>query len=145
MPVSYLEIKMDYINATTKTEQQMEALLKADDGGPVCMVNLLKFKEKAEYEDGRETDLSGIEAYQIYGAVTGSLIKKLGGDVVFTSVLNGMVVGEVEELWDVMAIAKYPTLQSFIDMVSSPEYLKVYHHRIAGLKGQLNIASTQVI
>jgi|TARA_B110000977_G_scaffold56834_1_gene77211 uncharacterized protein (DUF1330 family) len=136
---------MDYINATTKTEQQMEALLKADDGGPVCMVNLLKFKEKAEYEDGRETDLSGIEAYQIYGAVTGSLIKKLGGDVVFTSVLNGMVVGEVEELWDVMAIAKYPTLQSFIDMVSSPEYLKVYHHRIAGLKGQLNIASTQVI
>ena len=123
----------------------MEALLKADDGGPVCMVNLLKFKEKAEYEDGRETDLSGIEAYQIYGAVTGSLIKKLGGDVVFTTVFKGMVVGEVEELWDVMAIAKYPTLQSFIDMVSSPEYLKVYHHRIAGLKGQLNIASTQVI
>ncbi len=38
---------MDYINATTKTEQQMEALLKADDGGPVCMVNLLKFKEKS--------------------------------------------------------------------------------------------------
>ena len=123
----------------------MEALLKADNGGPVCMVNLLKFREKAEYEDGRETDLSGIEAYQIYGAVTGSLIKKLGGDVVFTSVLNGMVVGEVEELWDVMAIAKYPTLQSFIEMVASPEYLKVYHHRIAGLKGQLNIASTQVI
>jgi len=136
---------MEYINATTKTDQQMEALLKADNGGPVCMVNLLKFRDKAEYEDGRETDLSGIEAYQIYGAVTGSLIKELGGDVVFTSVFNGMVVGEVEELWDVMAIAKYPTLQSFIDMVASPEYLKAYHHRLAGLKGQLNIASTQVI
>ena len=144
MPLSYLEIQMEYINATTKTDQQMEALLKADNGGPVCMVNLMKFREKAEYEDGRETDLSGIEAYQIYGAVTGSLIKELGGDVVFTSVFNGMVVGEVEELWDVMAIAKYPTLQSFIDMVSSPEYLKAYHHRLAGLKGQLNIASTQV-
>jgi uncharacterized protein (DUF1330 family) len=136
---------MEYINATTKTDQQMEALLKADNGGPVCMVNLLKFREKAEYEDGRETDLSGIEAYQIYGAVTGSLIKELGGEVVFTSVFNGMVVGEVEELWDVMAIAKYPTLQSFIDMVASPEYLKAYHHRLAGLKGQLNIASTQVV
>ena len=145
MPASYLEIKMEYINATTKTDQQMEALLKADNGGPVCMVNLLKFREKAEYEDGRETDLSGIEAYQIYGAVTGSLIKELGGEVVFTSVFNGMVVGEVEELWDVMAIAKYPTLQSFIDMVASPEYLKAYHHRLAGLKGQLNIASTQVV
>ena len=40
---------MEYINATTKTDQQMEALLKADNGGPVCMVNLLKFREKAEY------------------------------------------------------------------------------------------------
>ena len=136
---------MNYVNATTKTEAQIEALLAADDGGPICMVNLLKFNEKAEYEDGRETDLSGVEAYQIYGAATGPLIKKLGGEVIFTSVFKGMVVGEVEDLWDVMAIAKYPTLQSFIDMVSSTEYLSAYHHRIAGLKGQLNIASTQVI
>ena len=136
---------MNYVNATTKTEAQIEALLAVDDGGPVCMVNLLKFKEKAEYEDGRETNLSGAEAYQIYGAATGPLIKKLGGEIVFTSVLKGMVVGEVEDLWDVMAIAKYPTLQAFIDMVSSTEYLSAYHHRMAGLKGQLNIASKQVI
>ena len=136
---------MNYVNATTKTEAQIEALLAVDDGGPMCMINLLKFNEKAKYEDGRETDLSGAEAYQIYGAATGPLIKKLGGEIVFTSVLKGMVVGEVEDLWDVMAIAKYPTLQSFIDMVSSTEYLSAYHHRIAGLKGQLNIASTQVI
>lgn len=136
---------MNYVNATTKTEAQIEALLAVDDGGPVCMVNLLKFKEKAEYEDGRETNLSGAEAYQIYGAATGPLIKKLGGEIVFTSVLKGMVVGEVEDLWDVMAIAKYPTLQAFIGMVSSTEYLSAYHHRMAGLKGQLNIASKQVI
>jgi uncharacterized protein (DUF1330 family) len=136
---------MDYMNATTKTDQQMKDLLKADDGGPVCLINLIKFKEKAEYDDGRETDLSGVEAYQIYGAAIGPMIRALGGDVIFTSVLKGMVVGEVEELWDVMAIVRYPTLQSFIDMVSSPEYLKVYHHRLAGLKGQLNIASSQEI
>ena len=136
---------MKYINELRKTDQQVQDLLEKDDGGAICMINLIKFRQKAEYEDGRETDLSGIEAYQIYGAVTGSLIKELGGEVVFTSVFNGMVVGEVEELWDVMAIAKYPTLQSFIDMVASPEYLEAYHHRLAGLKGQLNIASTQVI
>lgn len=136
---------MNYMNATTKTEAQIEALLAVDDGGPICMVNLLKFNERAEYEDGRKTNISGMEAYQIYGSVTESLIRKLGGEIIFTSVLRGMVVGEVEDLWDVMAIAKYPTLQAFIDMVSSTEYLSAYHHRIAGLKGQLNIASTQVI
>jgi uncharacterized protein (DUF1330 family) len=136
---------MNHVNATTKTEAQIEALLAVDDGGPICMVNLLKFHEKAKYEDGRESNLSGAEAYQIYGAATGQLIKKLGGEIIFTSVLKGMVVGEVDDLWDVMAIAKYPTLRAFIDMVSSTEYLSTYHHRIAGLKGQLNIASTQVI
>ena len=34
--------------------------------GPVQMVNLLKYREKAEYEDGRETDLTGAEAYSLY-------------------------------------------------------------------------------
>ena len=135
---------MKYINELRGTDQQIQDLLKKDDGGPVCMINLMKFREKAKYEDGRETDLTGIEAYDLYGKPTGELIAELGGEIVFTAVLKGMVVGEVEELWDVMAIAKYPTLQSFIDMTSSPIYLQAYHHRIAGLQGQLNIASTQV-
>ena len=87
---------MKYINELRKTDQQVQDLLEKDDGGAICMINLIKFRQKAEYEDGRETDLSGIEAYQIYGAVTGSLIKQLGGDVVFSSVLKCMVVGEVE-------------------------------------------------
>ena len=135
---------MKYINELRGTDQQIQDLLKKDDGGPVCMINLLKFREKAKYEDGRETDLTGVEAYDLYGKPTGELVAELGGEIVFTAVLKGMVVGEVEELWDVMAIAKYPTLQSFIDMTSSHIYLEAYHHRIAGLQGQLNIASTQV-
>ena len=135
---------MEYINELTKTDRQIQDLLKKDDGGPVCMINLIKFREKAKYEDGRETDLTGVEAYGLYGKPTGELIAKLGGEIVFSAILKGMVVGEVEELWDVMAVAKYPTLQSFIDMTSSPIYREAYHHRIAGLQGQLNIASTQV-
>ena len=135
---------MEYINELRKTDQQIQDLLEKDDGGPVCMINLIKFREKAQYEDGRETDLSGVEGYGLYGKPTGEMIAELGGEIVFSAVLKGMVVGEVEELWDVMAVAKYPTLQSFIDMTSSSKYQEAYHHRIAGLEGQLNIASTQV-
>ena len=43
------------------------------------MVNLLKFKEKAEYEDGRESDLTGAEAYAIYGKEVVKHLKKVGG------------------------------------------------------------------
>ena len=40
-------------NALYPNKQQVETLLSLPDNGPVCMVNLLKFREKAEYEDGR--------------------------------------------------------------------------------------------
>jgi hypothetical protein len=45
----------------------MEGFLEGDTDTPIAMVNLLKFKEKAEYEDGRDSDLTGEEAYAIYG------------------------------------------------------------------------------
>ena len=46
---------------------QIEALREKGPDGPVFMVNLLKFKDRAEYEDGRATTLTGRDAYQIYG------------------------------------------------------------------------------
>ena len=43
-------------------KEQIEAVLASKVTGPICMLNLLKFKERAAYEDGRETNLSGREA-----------------------------------------------------------------------------------
>ena len=70
---------------------QIEALARAEDRGGVCMVNLLKFKEWAVYEDGRETVLAGAEAYQLYGGPMGELITAAGGSIVFSSVVTGLV------------------------------------------------------
>ena len=50
----------------TPNQTQMNEFLEGDIDSPISMVNLLKFKEKAEYEDGRDTQMSGKEAYQIY-------------------------------------------------------------------------------
>ena len=41
---------------------QLQSLMEKGPSGPIFMVNLLKFKDKAEYEDGRATTLSGREA-----------------------------------------------------------------------------------
>ena len=41
---------------------QLQSLMEKGPSGPIFMVNLLKFKDKAEYEDGRETSLTGREA-----------------------------------------------------------------------------------
>ena len=49
------------------------------------------------------------------------------------------MLGEVEELWDSVAIATYPNRKAMLDMISDPDYINSAQHRVAGLKGQLNI------
>ena len=54
---------MEVKNHLKPHKTQIEGFLEGDTDTPITMLNLLKFKEKAEYEDGRETDLTGKEAY----------------------------------------------------------------------------------
>ena len=118
---------------------QMEALREKGPDGPVFMVNLLKFKEKAEYEDGRATTLSGREAYQIYGRAVTQILPMFGGQAVFAADVSFLSLGRVEELWDEVAIAAYPDRGAMVRMSFSPEWREASVHRTAGLKGQLNI------
>ena len=58
---------MKFENRIYPNKEQMKGFFEAsNDDGPIFMVNLLKFKEKAEYKDGRETSLTGSEAYAVY-------------------------------------------------------------------------------
>jgi uncharacterized protein (DUF1330 family) len=49
------------------------------------------------------------------------------------------MLGEVEELWDWVAIAEYPSRKAMLEMIMNSEYQKSEEHRSAGLAGQLNI------
>ena len=53
--------------------------------------------------------------------------------------VTGLMIGEVEALWDMVALAEYPSLAAFREMAMSPEMAAIEHHRKAGLAGQLNI------
>ena len=103
------------------------------------MVNLLKFKDKADYADGRQTELSGAEAYAIYGAAVTKIIHNIGGRSIYAGAVTGLMLGQVEELWDMVALVEYPNSEAFQAMVASPEYQEAHVHRDAGLAGQLNI------
>jgi len=118
---------------------RMTQILEKGPDGPIFMVNLLKFKEKAEYDDGRETDLSGRDAYMIYGRAVAGILPKFGGRAVFAADVTFLALGEVEELWDEVAIAMYPSRADMVRMSLSEEWREAAIHRSAGLKGQLNI------
>ena len=126
-------------NAVIPNEEQMAGFLEGDSETPIKMVNLLKFKDKADYKDGRQTSLSGKEAYQIYADEVQGHLEKVGGQSIFFGEVERLMLGEVEELWDWVAIAEYPSRKAMLEMVMDSEYQKSEEHRSAGLAGQLNI------
>lgn len=130
---------MEVVNKVIPTEEQMTAFFSEQEDGPFVMVNLLKFHEKAQYADGSNPEMSGAEAYFIYGAAVGEHIAAVGGKPLTSGMVTGLMLGEVEELWDVVALVEYPSLKAFQTMILSPEYEAITVHRDAGLQGQLNI------
>ncbi|MDG2061351.1 MAG: DUF1330 domain-containing protein [SAR86 cluster bacterium] len=126
-------------NAVMPNEKQMKDFLEEGHDEPIFMINLLKFKEKASYPDKRETNLTGAEAYAIYGREVVEHLQKVGGKGIYGGRVTRLMLGEVEDLWDSVAIAMYPSRKAMLEMISNPDYIKSAQHRIAGLEGQLNI------
>lgn len=135
---------MATLNAVSPTEDQIKAFLAGHkDGEPVFMLNLLKFKDRATYKDGE--DISGSEAYGRYAKAFGQMLKDLNIDGVETSFSGDVahfLIGEGAGEWDSAAIVRYPDAKTMFETVSSDTYRSFYHHRLAGLEGQLLISCT---
>jgi len=96
---------MEVTNAVYPPKAQFDEFFAAGEDGPFVMVNLLKFRDRAVYDDDPTIDISGEEAYEIYGAEVTKLVEAAGGRVVFTGDVTGIILGEAEDLWDVVALA----------------------------------------
>ena len=131
---------MQVLNEVFPTDPaRFSAMMEKGPDGPIFMINLLKFKEKAAYDDGRPCDLSGRDAYMIYGRAVAELLPKFDGRFIFAGDVTFLALGQVEELWDEVAIAMYPDRASMVRMSLSEEWREIAVHRSAGLEGQLNI------
>ena len=130
---------MKVTNKVVPDAEQAAAFFSGAEDGPFVMVNLLKFKANAEYPDGADSHLTGAEAYARYGKAVRAHVEAVGGKTGYAGPVTGLLLGEVEELWDMIALAEYPSRAAMMVMIQSPEYQEIARHRSAGLQGQLNI------
>lgn len=131
---------MEVVNEVMPTDpQRLTEMMEPGPDGPIYMVNLLRFNAEAKSEDGRDTDLTGREAYNLYGQAVSKIIQDYDGEVMFVGDVTFLSLGQVEDLWDEVAIAKYPNRAALLAMSSSPQWQAAAVHRSAGLAGQLNI------
>jgi uncharacterized protein (DUF1330 family) len=128
---------MHVANAAYPTPDQAQALFKAAEDGPFVMVNLLKFKDRASDDNGAA--ISGREAYMRYGVAMRELVERTGGRMLFSGDVRGLMIGVVEEMWDMVALVEYPSRAAFLSITRMPEFAAIEPHRTAGLAGQLNI------
>ncbi len=102
-----------------------------DEGLPVVMVNLLRFKAQAQYEDG--TQCTGVEAYRTYAKHTLKLVTARGGESLYYGSARGMLIAPEGEHWDQVLLVRYPDYAAFVSMITSDEYPAISYHRTAAL------------
>ncbi len=98
---------------------------------PIMMLNMLRFRDKAAYEDGREA--TGTEAYAAYGRESGPIFRCVGGEIVWRGRPELMLIGPADELWDMIFVARYPGARAFLEMVTDPDYRIAVKHRQAAV------------
>lgn len=103
--------------------------------GAVSMLNLLAFKTGMKQE------------YLKYGAeFAKSIGSKRGGNAkIVGSVIHGDGLAKGGEGWDEIALAHYPSINHFADMLASEDYQAVNHkHRVGSLKDTFILCTTEL-
>ncbi len=117
---------------------QMARMLNPAEDGPFYMINLIQFREKAVYPDGRETDLTGQEANNLYRPI--DILEEIGAEVVFTAQVEKMRLGDGTQ-WDQVAIARYPSRRAFLQMTQRPDFRARSIHKDAGVGKSIAMVS----
>jgi uncharacterized protein (DUF1330 family) len=99
----------------------LDRYMAEDRGGPVVMLNLLRFRPDGgaqRYDEYRQALLaSGVAA---------------DAEVLFYGAGAGVALDG--ESWDAVALVRYPSREVFVGMVRSPEYRSIEHLRTSALE-----------
>ncbi|MBO6608203.1 DUF1330 domain-containing protein [Altererythrobacter sp.] len=103
---------------------------------PIQMLNLLRYRDLAEYPEEHEhhgNGWSGRRAYQEYGKTSGPIFSRVGGSIVWRGAFQTMVTGPEDKNWDDGFVAQYPNSRAFFEMIKDPNYQLAVVNRTAAL------------
>lgn len=122
-------------------EMQRFLAVTPDDDGPFYMVNLIRYRDEAEYPDGRATDLSGREADEIYSEwMRTERLPALGAELVYAATVEDELIAGVS--FDQVAVVRYPSRAEFAAMAADPEFREMSVHKQAGVADTVVMATS---
>ena len=103
---------------------------------PIQMLNLIKFRDLAEYpadHPDHGKGVTGRQAYATYKAAILPIIERLGGGMIWQGRMETVVTGPKGE-WDTAFVMGYPSAKTFFAMLKDPHYIaNVVPHRTAAV------------
>lgn len=119
------------------TREAMAAFRDLPLDQPIAMLNLLRFRGRADYaaqvDPVIDRDVSGAEAYAAYGRAAAAPFARAGGRQAWLGTPQLTVIGPADERWDLAFIAEYPSGEAFLGMLRDPEYQAAVVHRQAAV------------
>lgn len=120
------------------TQENGRRFLERGITGPVVMLNLLRFRDVADYsgapELAPEAPISGKEAYNRYMAHTAPFLTAAGGELLFMGSGGHLLIGPEEAQWDLMLLVRHASVEAFMGMATNEAYLAGMGHRTAALE-----------
>ena len=133
---AYQQLEDLLVGSNEPSKDQLRDLFRGNLEGPFHFVNLLRFKESADYPSDHELsnqDLDGAQAYDMYGAVALEQVTKRGGRLVTLNNVEKQLIG-ASTGWHRVATMEYQNIKAFVDMLLDPDYQAALVHREAGLE-----------
>ena len=104
------------------TGADLKRFMQEDPGGPVVMLNLLRFAE------------GGRASYDEYARKIVPFIQRVEAEVLYFGDCSTVLVAPESHRWDAVLVVRYPSREAFSRMVADPEYQQITHLRSEGLE-----------
>lgn len=130
------------------TQEQGRDFFLSGITGAVTMLNLLRFRDVADYsihsELAPETPITGADAYRLYMRHTMPFLVASGGELLFYGDSKKFLVGPTDEHWDAAMLVRQSSAQAFLAFATNSEYLAGIGHRVAALADSRILPLTQI-
>ena len=124
-----------HINANPESGKNF--YLDFHEKGKIVMLNLLKFRQKADYANLEQIkpveDITGEEAYQLYMKHTLPELEKAGSKIIYYGKSSSFLIGPKSEKWDAVLVVEHKSVAVFMEFAQNKNYLNTKRHRTAAL------------
>ncbi|MFT8644989.1 DUF1330 domain-containing protein [Gluconacetobacter sp.] len=128
----------DTISYLEPTQEAGRTFVQRDLAGPVVMLNLLRFRDVADYSGHPgltpSRPISGAEAFDRYIEHTLPFLRETGGDILFLGRGGPFLIGPAAEHWDLAMLIRQANVASFLSFASHKAYRAGLGHRTAAVE-----------